>query len=284
MPKLSGLLEKFLYSNLIIAAAAALYTSEYYLVFGQECNWHYLWFVFFVSLAHYNLHRLVGLLLDRPIPYNERLDAIERNSLLQAVFLAIGAIGAFYLFISQSWFKEPVFYLPVALGLLYTLPIIGIRLRDIAFLKTFFIAATWMAVAVVIPAVLDQQDEHGLWLYAFEKFSFIVAITLPFDLRDIQRDLHTDTRTIANQFGYRTVMEWCALFFVLSQFFHYQLFLFNVYSKITALTLIAFNALCYLVIITGCRKPRKDAFYLGILDGLIVIQGVIYLFLYNLNT
>ncbi|HKK88983.1 MAG TPA: hypothetical protein VJ917_09040 [Saprospiraceae bacterium] len=284
MPKLSGFLEKFLYSNLIIAGAAAFYTSEYYLVFGREFNWHYLWFVCFVSLAHYNLHRLVGLLLDHPIPYNERLDAIERNTLLQGVFLAIGGTGASYLFISQSWFKEPVFYLPVALGLLYTLPIIGIRLRDIAFFKTFFIGATWMAVAVFIPAVLDQRTEQGLWLYAFEKFSFIVAITFPFDLRDIQRDLHTETRTIANQFGYRTVMEWCAIFFVISQFCHYQLFLLHVYNKITALTLIVFNALCYIIILIGCRKPRKDVFYLGILDGLIVIQGVIYLLLYNMST
>lgn len=281
MPGVSGFLEKFLYGNLVIATAATLYTAEYYMTFGKAWNWHYLYFVFLVSLAHYNLHRLVGLVLDHPIPYNERLEAIERNALLQLILSVFGTVGAAYLFLTQAWFKEPVFYLTLILGLLYTLPIAVIRLRDIAFLKTFFIGITWLAVSVLIPAMLVQEINQGLWLYAFEKFSFIVAITLPFDLRDVKRDLHTDTRTVANQYGYRAVMEWCAIFFVLSQFCHYQLFLLNIYSKVTSLTLIVFNALSFIVILIGCKQPRKDAFYLGILDGLIVLQGLIYILLYN---
>jgi 4-hydroxybenzoate polyprenyltransferase len=154
---------------------------------------------------------------------------------------------------------------------------------DIAFLKTFFIGIAWVAVAVIVPAVLDGKSKPGFWLYTFEKFFFIVAITLPFDLRDIHRDLHTNTRTIANQYGYQTVMEWCAIFFVLSQFCHYQLFLLSVYTKLEAMSLIAFNCLSYLIIFIGCKKQRNDVFYLGILDGLIVIQGLIYILLYNLK-
>lgn len=284
MPHVSGFLEKVLYSNVIIALASSLYTLEYYITFDKLWNCPYLLFVFSISLAHYNLHRLVGLVLDQPIPYNERLKAIEKNVFLQSFFFLTGTLIALYLFLSHAWYKEVIFYIPILLGLLYTVPILTVRLRDIPFLKTFFIGLTWMAVSVILPQFIDDGPQNAYWLYAFEKFAFIVAITLPFDLRDIQRDLHTQTKTIANQFGYRTVMEWSAVFFLLSQFCHYQLFLTGVYDKFAALSLMVFNILCYIVVLVGCRKRRNDAFYLGILDGLIVIQGLIYIVWYNLDS
>lgn len=80
---------------------------------------------------------------------------------------------------------------------------IRLPLRSIPILKIFLIAYVWASISSFLPAILDGTQifqEKNLMIFCAH-FLFIIAITLPFDIRDFKSDKNNFLQTIPHLIG-----------------------------------------------------------------------------------
>ncbi len=137
--------------------------------------------------------------------------------------------------------------------------------RELWGLKIFLIAISWTGVTALLPIISSSQNItllETIYLVA-ERFVFILAITLPFDIRDIEYDMKAGMTTIPSILGeYKSMLLsvallilWCAVGY----------FAFDYISAI--ILTFAFTLAAILL----SYKRRNDYFYLGVLDGTMIL-------------
>ena len=87
-------------------------------------------------------------------------------------------------------------------------------IREIPFIKIFLIAFTWSYVTFVAPLLYyGFEINYFLLDMFFQRFLFVVAISIPFDIRDCEYD---QIKTIPNVFGiYQSkLFAWFCLFII----------------------------------------------------------------------
>ena len=147
----------------------------------------------------------------------------------------------------------------------------GRNLRDRPFIKIYLIAGVWALTSVLLPLfLLETFIWNWLWL-TLVNFLFILAITIPFDIRDIDLD-EEDKRTIPQLIGVRNAKILASIFALGS--FGLMVYLYpNMWPPITG------TALFTIALILGSTKSRPDQYYSFFVDGLLVLQcGLIALF------
>jgi 4-hydroxybenzoate polyprenyltransferase len=95
------------------------------------------------------------------------------------------------------------------LALFYVVPVWKtkgkwIRVRDIPYFKIFLVAAVWSFVTVVLAFLADNaswKPDIAAWGSILHRFIFIFAITLPFDIRDLEHDRGGGLITFAGTLG-----------------------------------------------------------------------------------
>jgi 4-hydroxybenzoate polyprenyltransferase len=112
----------------------------------------------------------------------------------------VSALGVLVLGWQASRNTQIQFLLPFVLGWGYVLPMgAGRRLRDVGLNKLFVLAFVWAWATVVLP--FADVDFRVLGLPFFERFLFIFALTLPFDVRDLGLDKLEQVDTLAARLG-----------------------------------------------------------------------------------
>ncbi|MDB5229188.1 MAG: hypothetical protein JWN78_3381 [Bacteroidota bacterium] len=109
------------------------------------------------------------------------------------------------------------------ISVLYPIPFLkpfGIktRLRDFPFLKIFLIAIVWSVTSVLLPATeagISLSERKDVYLMLATQFIFILFITLPFDINDMELDKTTSIKTIPGVFGLKTSKIICMLLGIL---------------------------------------------------------------------
>lgn len=147
---------------------------------------------------------------------SERHHWCIRNEKAMKITLGIGLVMA----AGSVWFLNPViwlFMIPLTfVALSYAAPIVRrkaklIRIREVGLWKIFLIAAVWAGMTVILPAVehegLQQLQNLDSWRMTIERGIFILAITIPFDIRDLVNDAKKGVRTIPSTIGsFRAVL------------------------------------------------------------------------------
>ncbi len=159
---------------------------------------------FFLVLLSYTLQRWVRLNdaagPDRSAPTSFFSQRTYR------ILLLIGGGGAA---VSLSGLKFLTLYALLPLGLIslfYALPLFGAGkgLRDLPYLKVFLIALSWAYLTVGVPAPeCGFWMEASEWLLFTERTLFVLAITIPFDIRDLPYD-DPSKRTFPQVIGVRS--------------------------------------------------------------------------------
>lgn len=180
-------------SNLWIALCALCFIAQSFIIYNQPIlkkDFWYLLFAFCNTYIIYNLHRIVTV----PAKEVETLSgmhtfiAINKKPIFISMLLAglLSLVSLFFLNI------DSILALLVlgAISVFYTFRLpFGIRLRDFGFLKPIIVAVVWSFVGVVVPLAENiQQDMLTVFLIWLNRFLFIVAITIPFDVRDLKFD------------------------------------------------------------------------------------------------
>lgn len=271
------------YSNVWIALGAAATTWQSMLLFEKDVNYFYILFVGFATLATYNFQRIIKFRNRPEYLQAGRNNWLFRNRKTLTLITLIAGIGtSFFAFYLPSS-AYPILFVMALVSLLYVVrffPRKGKRLalRDLPLMKVFLIAIVWTVVSVVIPL----QNSTGFdsfppsttfLLLLMEKFAFLIAITIPFDIRDVAFDA-PEQKTIPQLLGVQKSIYLAVLFAIVSFSASTLLFLSGNYSALT-LGAFAVSALVNLFFITNSNPEKSEMFFAGGVDGTLLIQTVL---------
>jgi len=268
-----------IYSNLLLALAAVSLTLASQILLGIKPHANaYLSVIFFSTLLDYNFHRL------RAISKNPEASGIgklqwtfENVRLLKVLITAF--LGGFIISLFYAGFEIMYLLTPLAiLSLLYSFSYTGkhkksFRLLKIPGMKTFLIAFIWTTATVFVPVLQSNNSidiPHILLLYA-ERFTFIFAVAIPFDIRDMHDDALLKTLPVT--FGESNALKISNISLLLSLSivtFHYvdtkMLFVLPAYL---------FSFISTFIFINTKALKNMPFYHHGILDGSILLQGIL---------
>jgi len=232
-------------------------------------------FVFCSTWLLYALHRIVGILRLKDFLNVERYGVIARFRHHIIIYAIIAGIGTTWYFFQMPFRVQIATVLPSFFSLAYVLPFFGKRrrLRDFNQIKIYLVALVWAWVTVVLPVVqaeIDFNTSHVL-MY-FERALFVFAITLPFDIRDLKVDRHSDVSTIPAKIGVKKTNHLALVLLSIALI----LVLINIYLGFysTAIGLALLVSLITTGFLVRISTPeRHDYFYSGLMDGTMVLQG-----------
>ena len=176
----------YIFSNIHVALSCFCFTKLSLLYWQNNGNTAPI-FVFFATLLSYNYIRLTRINQIKVWLY----DWIKSRKKSILTLSILSFLGCVYLLFNVQ-LKAFLILIPFGfLTLLYVMPPViskKINLRNLPAFKIFIIALSWAGITVLFP-LLQQNvfSDKVLWLFV-QRFLFVVALTLPFDIRDVQYD------------------------------------------------------------------------------------------------
>jgi 4-hydroxybenzoate polyprenyltransferase len=175
-----------------------------------------------------------------------------------------------------------------AITIFYSLPVFKaerklFRLREIPLLKIFLIAIVWSVATIMLPIIQSERHENTVHvlLMLIERFLFVFAITIPFDIRDIMADQKGGLRTIPTMLGEKRALRLANISmscFLVLCFLHYKAPMIR--YMLPAFILSAFSSFYFL----NNMQMRKYRYYhYVILDGTLILQGILVCLSYYLS-
>jgi 4-hydroxybenzoate polyprenyltransferase len=267
---LSKFIKLIFAGNIFIGLCATMLCLQTFVFFDRKASYPLLFFVFFATLALYNLHSIVALAGQKTKPHPryrivyEHLNAVRALTLLAMIGMAICTIGLpISLLLQLVLISVP--------SILYILPIIaGRRLRDISILKIFILAIIWALVTVLLPFdYFGNEYDSRLGLLLAERVIFVFAIAIAFDIRDMEFDKTLDVKTIPIAVGKFSSFLLAGILLI-----SWAILVHFIYMPLTAI-LLNVIALLSIGLIYGAQKDRPVWYYQILLDGTLLLQALI---------
>ncbi len=233
-------------------------------------------FVFSATFFSYNFLRLIR--------YSNKKNEIPRLFHQKAIAWMLLLSFCLTVYFSMELSKQSLLLLlpAILITLLYpykwSLKNRFISLREIPTLKIFLIAFVWSLVSVGLVAaehdILFTGEVMGLFL---TRFFFVLAITIPFDIRDLKLD-NPAMKTIPQRYGVpqAKLISFTSLavfeVFVFAQFIVFDLH----YSLLVALLL---TSLCSAILIYKTNDSRTDFYYSFWMEGMSILMYLLLFFI-----
>jgi 4-hydroxybenzoate polyprenyltransferase len=268
-------------SNVLVAVSALALTISTQFQLGINIyfeSYHFL--IFFSTLFIYNVHKRIMLLNGIKTTPSENYNEYKPSLKVMHRCLVM-ALGGIIITLFKTSFNLVFVLIPLGIiSLLYSIPLnkgqkTFITLRQIPYLKIFLIAFVWSAVTVFVPVINYKKPFFSLHVLSifFERMLFVLAITLPFDIRDMDDDKKAGIKTIPLRLGviksnYMAVAV-LVLFFALA-LAHY------IYTR-QWLILSAFTILFMLTLLALIHPKIQNLalYHKGVLDGTMSLQGIL---------
>ena len=279
-------LDFLLFSNVFISLGALTQGLVTYHLLGFAPSWVVLGFLFFSTLLTYNFSILIQHPKNPETSEYRRVRWIFRNYRLNVGITIFSIVVLIPLFFMLS-FKSQL--LNVFLGVLslgYAMPIFKSKnrrfgLRNMPALKLFLIALIWALSSVMMP-FFELQQLHQFQLPASDllilnvkRFLFLVAITIPFDIRDMFQDKMFELKTIPTIFGEKKAYLFCQLMLLI---YIVLLFLFRNRGFDADFFGLAITTVLTGWLIFKSKWEKNEYYYFFYLDGTLVLQYVMILF------
>lgn len=273
-----SIIKPLIFSNLFVSFCVAAFTHLTYIIFDLPKNnaWIVILMVFSFTFFTYNGQRLIRLKekLIHPENLSEGIKWTIKHKIILSVFcIFLGIVGM----ICNLYIHPTSWLILIPMGILsttYVIPIIPFykncpSLRDLPYLKIFIIGLVWSLIIVGLP-MLDTQSilkiNTKLILALTQNFLFIIAITLPFDVRDLKFDEIINLKTIPRLIGVKNsillaeillLISIIILFFLLPNLAHF-------YGL-----LIGHLITMFLILLT--TQKRKELFFTGLIEGTVLL-------------
>lgn len=270
--------EFMLQTNLWIALAAVAYTLQAQLQLGLPLQWQpYLLLIFCATLFEYNAHRFITVFFKRADFSTPKYAWVQKNLTAFYAIVFISVAG----FIAASFVATiEVLLVLLPLGLLtlfYTVPVYRsgkklMRLREIPLAKIFIISLVWSATSLILPLTKMQGitwPTAQLILLALERCLFIFAITVPFDIRDMEADSYSGLKTLPRMVGEKKAWQIAALAILA---FAAMAWYNNAPAIFAGLAVSAAITLFFLI---NKRVRQLPQYHYGLLDGSILLQSLL---------
>lgn len=272
------LLDFFVYSNLLISIASFLFTLQTAVVFNYSAN-AAVFFAVTNLIATFSLYNLQRIYQSTKPHNSSKLNWYAKNKRLLFTLIFV-FVSLYYLIlkVNIAAFKTGILlYLPAAIfSLFYFLP--PFKFKRFPYFKIAFISLIWVFTSVAIPLMYSNtvfsfigNFHKNELIYLTVQFCFIAAICIPFDIRDLSVDKKLEIKTLPVHLGIgkaKTIGLILILLYI-SLIQNQQQMVINFIIGILSIVLIYFSA------------ENKHRFYFSVLvDGLIVLQFILYLLLF----
>ena len=183
MNALKRIFEFYINSSIHVALAVLSLVLITVLEFNLKLPNSYWYFVFFGTITGYNFVKYAPIAGLHHRSLAKSLKTIQVFSFL--------CFGLLLYFSFQLSYKTLLFSgIFAVLTVLYAIPFLNTRsLRTVKGLKIFVVALVWAGVTVLVPLI---EAEHALstttWITFIERFLIVVALVLPFEIRDLPYD------------------------------------------------------------------------------------------------
>ena len=280
MKVLTDILRFLVFSNFWISIAAAGYSMLTVYQLGLEVPSGFYWFVGCCTLCSYCLQRYIQFSY-RKKKQSDRQNWLVGNRLyVGGTILASGIAGAI-LGLTILTPMQILCFVPVSLiSLFYSLKVLGrskkstrsknAGLRDLPGVKIFMVAISWSFLCGLMPIWISgfsDMEPIQIIFVCLEKLFFIIAITIPFDIRDLKYD-HVSNNTIPQVFGVtRSIYIANGLLLVAA--------LCGVFSGVFSAEVLAGLMLSYattMIVLLYVDEEKPELYYSGLIDATIVFQ------------
>ena len=296
MTRLVKLKNTILYGNVWIACGAGLATWQTLHILGLHAL-RIAWFTTLATFFTYNFQRLVKLnRLDGYADHNRNAWSV-RNRRALTLFTAASFVVLLTFIPSLPIGVWPLLIASFAVAVGYVVRFVPHihpspktkktakrALRELPYTKLLLIAAIWSFATVLLPilwtdAGLPVASKAALML---ERFFFIAALSIPFDIRDAGLDERSQ-RTLPQVFGLSGARWLAVASVIIAAGFSVWMWLDGWYSNSTAAALFGSYIVAALSVFGSVKvhangpRPRREPYYSGLLDGLIIVQAVLVL-------
>ncbi len=176
-----------------VALATTALTAVSYVYFVQPLDVPVLLTTFLSTLLGYHFIRWT----------NNRFQFNAEN-IWSVLFMTL-SFGGILLVLKDLHFYQRLLLIPVGLlTVAYAVPVVRVKnqwqtLRQIPQLKIFVIALAWTLMTVAIP-LYNHYTSFDFLVEFLQRFVFIIAVTIPFDIRDYWSDTQ-DLMTLPQKIG-----------------------------------------------------------------------------------
>lgn len=235
---------------------------------------HKLYYGIFAVLGTfivYNFQRLIKH--HRTANKSPHLQWVDKHYKGLLISVIIAGIGFFFsLFQVIKWNTETYILAGIvgAICIFYIVPIKQRNLREMPFLKIHLISIVWVFILALFPLINERHNEWNNWMFGASHYLYILAICIPFDIRDLVHD-DDSQKTIPQVLGIRsakTIAMLCLIAFVImGYYFMPQL----AESKLFLMAVIVQVLLVYFT-----TRTRADLYFGGAIDGAILLLALSY--------
>lgn len=238
--------------------------------------------VFFAALLIYNVHRLISLPADPADDLSPMHKWMRHYSMFMYGMLGVALFAVIVGFLLLNRPAQITLIFLGIISILYAFPVSifsfeKIRLRDFGLIKPFIVGLVWAVVTVLLP-ILNYDPGLGKKLLAalfLEKFIFISALTIPFDIRDIEDDKTSlKFKTITLKWGVEVTKKVAMLMLFL------HLVVIGFVLKIWFPATLPFSVIAYcltavfaFILIRNTRQDSGEYHYTFWIDSVILVQA-----------
>lgn len=248
------------------------------LIGNVENHSSYILLIGVATAALYCAHRVIGLHKLAHVTTSERYEVIRKYKVHIWLYAFGWILLSLWMFIPMVSINLILWLAPGGfIAIAYVLPFLsrGRRLRDTGWIKILLIGWSWAWLTAFIPAYyFSEVPLYMALLIGIERMLFIVAITIPFEIRDLAVDRSIGLLTMPSIFGVTRTLRigkiMCYVVIILSLFFAFH-YLNPAYAIAMVLTVII-----TMQILKKSVEMTDDYYFSGLTDGLMIIALLIY--------
>ena len=265
----------WIYSNIHIALIAAALSLETNILLDIRPLGIAPGFIFCATLVIYNLGYF-NAMFSTERSYRKQARWMKANMVYWVFSILIGLLGLIYLVAKFGVLGQLTFGVFGFITFIYVLHDVSLfgkhfSIRSVPYIKVFIVALTW-SVITILPQIIDLKTNiaelNWEWLL-FERFFFILSITLMFDVRDLNHDskkLHTFPQSIGV-----IKTKWLSVFFLSIA----SIGLINLDLSSYQLLGVVFVYMLTLFMVYGSKPDKDDIYYSGWFDGVIGLHALV---------
>lgn len=256
-------LNRLVQLNLPIAISGGFLTGVMVVVSNSELSWYYSLVVCFGILAVYNLHRWYKLMLmSGAVNKHYRL-----NGLVGLVSLLVSSV--LFLLVLKDLSLFLLLGVLFSISIWYVYPLFGIKLRELSLFKGLLVAVVWTIVVAVVPMLYALQFLTLNFIIGV--FLFLLALTIPFDIRDIRKD-GPGKITLPQVVGVSFSKIVSVVFLMLA-----LLLTVSTNVKMSTIGMALFILILYMVLLRNLKVDSSSAYFAFFDLLLVAYAGLIYL-------
>ena len=270
-------IDLLLFGNIYIAVATVCLIQSSLIQLGYSGHlFSYSVLSFFATLFVYNFQRIFYKPQEDISLHSIRRKWIFKNQPAIKVLSFIGAAGVAVSF----FYNDPkiVYYLSPLLLLCLAYFIPYIKLRKSPCFKLLTLTAVWTMVTSVVPVLYLHYDlfQKNNMLHILVRFIFMIAICIPFDIRDLQIDEADNISTLPHIMGENRTRIFAVIFMLIYILLIVLEYKFSMFSMPIFVALLL-SAIINMILVSMSSSKKSEYFFVAGLDGTMILQGLLML-------